>query len=175
MDRSISATLGDAREVNMCVHARFDSYVKAYCFAQTPSPKCTLLLSRNTFLLNLYMFMVRVSVSKYNTVGISPRPWWMSWLIAPRCTVVILPPPYKPPSSTSQPHSTSSPSLSPVCWSMWALGQGSSAYVLLFMRGTAYFQVLATSGCKRENRAIQSSCRRIWILLYDWLTQLTLL
>ena len=40
---------------------------------------------------------------------------------------------------------------------------------------TALFQVLATSGCKSENRAIQSNCRRIWNLLSDWLTRLTLL
>jgi len=28
-------------------------------------------------------------------------------------------------------------------------------------RDTALFQVLSTSGCKSENRAIQSNCRRI--------------
>ena len=39
----------------------------------------------------------------------------------------------------------------------------------------ASFQVLATSGCKSENCAIQSNCRRIWSLLSDWLTRLTLL
>ena len=122
----------------MCVHAHFDSYVKAYYFAQTPSPKCTILLSRNTFLLDLRSWSVWVFPS-ITLCRYFPRPWWMLWLIAPRCTVVILPPPYKPPSSTSQPHSTSSPSLSPVCWNMWALGQGSSAYVFLFLRGTAFF------------------------------------
>jgi len=72
VDRSISATLGDAREVNMCVHARFDSYVKAYYFAQTLSPKCTIRLSRNTFLLNLCSWS-RMSVSKYNTVSVFPQ------------------------------------------------------------------------------------------------------
>jgi len=122
----------------MCVHARFDSYLKAYYFAQTPSPKCTIFLSRNTFLLHLRSWSVWVCPSVTLCLYF-PRPWWMSWLIAPRCTVVILPPPYKPPSSTSQPHSTSSPSLSPVCWNMWALGQGSSAYMFLFLRGTAFF------------------------------------
>jgi len=40
---------------------------------------------------------------------------------------------------------------------------------------TAFFQVLVMSGCKSENCSIQSNCRRIWILLSDRLTRLTLL